>query len=141
MAAATIAEIREGLAANLVAVFGNTVNVSAYQTDPVIPPHIEVAGVDRLTYDTAAAFGLDDFIFVIQGFGGPTSRGAQEIMDGWMDRGTQSVKNAIEASRTLGGKVQDAFVISASRQRPTKFPDGTTLLTCEWQIRVLNTGA
>lgn len=140
MAAATIEEIRTGIATNLSAVYGMTVDVSPYQKDAVMPPMIEIVGVQDLTYDTAFGSGLDNIIITISGFPGPINRGAQILMDEWLGRGTNSVKNAIEADPTLGNKVQDTFVISASGQKPMKLPDGTVLLNCEWRVQVLNTG-
>ncbi len=139
--AATLAEIREGIAANLAAVFSPDVTTSAYQLEQFMPPVLYVSGPDHVTYDQAAARGLDEWIINLEGFGGPMLQGAQVVLDGWISpSGTGSVKAAIEADRTLGGKVMDTHVMAVSSYRFTKFADGTALLGAEWQIRVLNQG-
>jgi hypothetical protein len=139
--AATIKEIREGLAANLAAVFQPDVTTSAYQLEQFMPPTIMVMGPDQVSYDRAMASGLDEITMLVQGFGGPMLQGAQNNLDEWVSRGPLSVKNAIETDRTLGGKVMDLQVASMSSYRFNKFADGTVLLGCEWSIRVFNRGA
>src|SRR3954471_19582033 len=133
MAAATVEEIRAGIAANLTAVYGQSVNVQPYQQEAVFPPLIEVVGVTDITYDMLAGNGLDDITMMVQGFPGLINQGAQILMDTWLGRGTGSVKNAIEVDRTLGGKIQNLTVTSASGQKPMKNTDGTFLLNCERQ--------
>lgn len=139
--AATIAEIREGLRANLSAVFTPDVTTSAYQLEQFFPPCIMVMGPDQMSYDRAMASGLDEITMLVQAFGGPTLQGAQTNLDEWVSRGPLSVKNAIEVDRTLGGKVLDLQVTGMGSYRFNKFADGTVLLGCEWSIRVLNQGA
>lgn len=140
--AATVAEIRAGIAANLAAVFEPNVTVSAYMLDPVLPPVLQVMGMDSVSYDSSSHRGLDTWTFHLQGLGGPMSQGAQMVLDDWLNpTGALSVKAAVEAGRTLGGKVQDCWVIGASDYRLNKLSDATVLLGCEWQIRVLNVGA
>ncbi len=140
--AATLAEIRQGLANNLDAVFGNTVQTSAYQLEQLMPPTIMVMGPDQVMYDRAFQRGMDEFIILIQGFGGTMLQGAQVVMDEWIaSTGSLSVKGAIEADRSLGGKVFDLQVMTMSSYRLFKFADGTVLLGCEFTVRVLNSGA
>ncbi len=140
---ATLAEIREQIAANLDAAYGMTVQTSAYQLEQITPPTLQVLGLDSVNYDTAFGRGVDDWTITLQGMVGPTlDRGAQAILDGWLNgSGSLSVKAAVEADRTLGGKVFDSEVMSAGNYRQIKLTDGTVLLGCEWQIRVLNRGA
>lgn len=140
MAAASLEDIRAGIAANLSATFSPSVNISPYQLETVMPPLIEVVGLLDTNYDLAAASGVDELMIAVDGFPGPISRGAQIVMDTWLARGATSVKNAIETDRTLGGIVHDCFVMSASGQKPQKNTDGTVLLNCEWRVRVLNKG-
>ncbi len=142
MAAATLAEIRQGIADNLDDVFGTTVQTSAYQLEQLMPPTIMVMGPDQVMYDRAMGMGMDEFIILIQGFGGTMLQGAQVVMDEWISAtGTLSVKRAIESDKTLGGKVFDLQVMTMSSYRLFKFADGTVLLGCEWTTRVLNMGA
>ena len=142
MAAATLAEIREGLAAALFDAYGDTVQTNAYELLSLHPPTLHVVGIQRVMYDEAAASGLDEWTLTIQGLAGPTfDQGAQVTLDKWLDRGAMSVKNALEADRTLGGKVMDLAVTEAGSYRRIKLEDGTMLPSCEWTVRVLNRGA
>lgn len=140
--ATTLAEIREALAANLAAAFGGDVQTSPYDLETITPPTLQVL-MESVDYDVAGARGIDEWTLRIQGFGGPlVSRGAQVVLDGWLDpAGGSCVKAAIEADRSLGGKVQDCVVDEAGSYRRYKFEDGTVLLGCEWKVRVLNRGA
>lgn len=142
MAAATLAEIRTGIAAALFDVYGETVQTNAYQLEQIHPPTLHVIGIQRVMYDEASASGMDEWELTIQGLAGPTfDEGAQVVLDQWLDRGTLSVKNAVEADRTLGGKVMDTAVTEAGSYRRIKLEDGTVLPSCEWTVRVLNRGA
>lgn len=138
---ATLAEIRQAIADNLDAVYGATVQTSAYQLEQIMPPTIMVMGPDQVMFDRAMAVGMDEYIILVQGFGGTMLQGAQVVMDEWIGRGPLSVKSAIEADTTLGGKVFDLQVVAMSSYRLFRFADGTVLLGCEWQTRVLNSGA
>lgn len=139
--AATLTQIRAGLAANLSASLTD-VTIKAYQLEQFMPPTIMVMGPDHVTYDQAAARGLDEWIINIEGYGGFMFQAAQDTLDSWITpTGTQSVKLAIESDRTLGGIVMDTHVMAVSAYRMTKFADGTALLGAEWQVRVLNRGA
>lgn len=144
--AATIEQIRQGLATNLAScrtlADSTTVPVSAYMLDGVPPPLIQVMGPDDVNYDQAAARGMDEVLIAVQAFGGPMTIGAQQVLDEWLKpTGTRSIKAAIESDRTLGGIVQDAVVTKASGYRQYKMSDATVVLGCEWQVRVLNSGA
>jgi hypothetical protein len=141
--AATLQEIREGLAANMAAVYTPDVTTSAYTLEQFVPPVIQVIGLDNVNYDMAFGRGVDEWHITIQGLVGPTlDQAAQARLDGWLTgHGATSVKVAIEADRTLGGKVYDTEVMSAGNYRQIKLTDGTVLLGCEWNVRVLNRGA
>lgn len=143
MAAATIAEIRQGIADNLADAFGADVQTSAYELEQVFPPSIMVVAVDRVNFDEAGIRGLDEITLTLRGFGGQLiNRGAQVVLDSWLNTsGATSVKAAVESDRTLGGKVEDTVVIDAGNYRRFKLEDATVLLGVEWSVRVLNRGA
>jgi hypothetical protein len=135
-------EIREGLAANMAAIYGGTVQVSAYELEQPTPPTLHVLGIEQIVYDRAYARGMDEVTITVQGLGGPMAQGAQIKLDEWLaPTGSTSVKAAIESERTLGGKVMDTVVTGASNYRLFKLADQTVVRGVEWQIRVLNSGA
>src|SRR5690348_11943650 len=109
--AATPAQMRAGIAANLAAVFTN-VQVSAYRLDTPSDQCLQVIGTDEVEYDQLMQRGLDNWTFQVQALAGsPVSQNAQELLDTWKEpSGSNSVKAAIESDRSLGGLVQDLTV-------------------------------
>ncbi len=136
---ATVAEIRAGLAANLAAITG--VQISAYMLDRPEPPTIQIIG-PATTYDLALGRGLDEWMIVVQGMVGAIADiGSAVVLDRWVESsGATSVKAAIEADKTLGGKVQDVRVMSQDPYQRFQIPDRGEVLGCEWQVQVFNRG-
>lgn len=139
---AKLEDIRAGIAANIKAALGD-VQCTGYLITNALAPAFEVE-LERIVYDGAMSRGLDEWFFTIRGFAASgTDRAAQMRMDAWIDStGSQSVKTALEADRTLGGSVGDARVTQLGRVQafsPVNSP-GTTLFGAEWTLRVLAAG-
>ena len=111
--AVTISEIRDGLATRLATITG-------LRQSPDLPdnpnPPIAVVGPNTVAYDTAFQGGLTTYTFVITVIVARVSeRQAQARLDAYASTsGNQSIKEAIEGDRTLGGKVADVRVTEMS---------------------------
>ncbi len=140
--AATLAEIRAGIAANLAAVYGVTVQTNAYALGNPTPPTIEVLGPEDVEYDQSLARGLDRWTLTVRGLVGDVADvGAQVNLDLWIaGTGTDSVKAAIEADKTLGGKVESLWVESCTGYQIYQLDNRGTALGAEWSVVVFNTG-
>lgn len=138
---ATLAQIREGLAANLATL--DDVQVSPYMLDSPTPPTLQVMGPDQVTYDLAMRGGLDEWTMIVQGFaGGATDKGAQILLDEWISAvGAKSVKAALESDITLGGLIPGLNVQNASGYRIYQLENRAAALGCEWQVTVYNPGS
>lgn len=141
MAAATLAEIREGLRVRLATI--PNVQTSAYMLDQPVAPSFQVMGPEEITYDVTMQRGLDLFRITIHGYqGSPTDIGSQTALDEWLNStGASSVKYAINADHTLGGLVQSARVASSTGYRPYDLPNLGRVLGAEWVVEVFNRGA
>jgi hypothetical protein len=139
---ATLAEIRAGIAANLAAVFGVTVQTNAYALGNPTPPTIEVIGPEDVEYDQSMARGLDMWTLKVRGLvGDAADQGAQVNLDLWIaGSGADSVKTAIEADKTLGGKVESLWVESCTGYQLYQLPNNISVLGAEWSVVVFNTG-
>ena len=133
---ADISTIREGLARNLERI--RDIQVSAYMLASPTPPaiHIFPASID---YDFGMNRGLDIVHFTVEAlvaFG--LDQGGQIRMDRLLaPTGMQSVKESIEADRTLGQMVQDLRVERMSRYRVEAIPNqNDPALVAEWLVRV-----
>lgn len=144
MAAATLAQIREGLRVRLATI--PNVQTSAYMLGQVTPPTLQVMGPDEVQYDLAFHRGLDQWTLIVQGFVGAVADvGAQTNLDLWLaPSGSLSVKAAIEGDRSaagaLGGLVQDLTVTTSSGYRIYQLDNSGPVLGAEWTVSVLNTG-
>jgi hypothetical protein len=103
---ASVSQIRQGIATNLGSISG--LRVSAIVPDNPNPPvaFIEPQGV---SYDTTFGRGMDEFDFDVTVLVQRSTdvRTAQNLLDGYIQSsGSQSVKQAIELDRKLGGLVQ-----------------------------------
>lgn len=138
MANATLAQIREGLRAQLASAFSTSAQVLAYQSPSPKVPTIQVMGPDAVEYDEAMARGLDRWTIVIQAFSGsPESRAAQEVLDAWLaPSGGTSVKAAVESDITLGGVVASARVARSSGYRMYDIPGSGQVLGAEFFVDV-----
>lgn len=140
MAAPTIAELRAGLATNLGTIAD--VQVSAYMLSSPTPPAAHVFP-EEVTYDKAMQRGLDLYTFTVQMFVGLVSDiGAQKKLDTFLaPTGATSVKAAIEADRTLGGKCDDLRVTTATGYKVYQLAGQTgAVLGAEWSVTIMAIG-
>jgi hypothetical protein len=104
---ASMQEIREALAEAMADIEG--LRTSAFVPDAPRPP-IAVVMPDRIEYDLNARRGADTFFFTVTLLASRADeRAAQQNLDQYLV-GANSVKKAIEADRTLGGKVNTCRV-------------------------------
>jgi hypothetical protein len=133
---ATIAQIREGLAANLSTISG--IQISAYLLASPTPPAIHVVP-SSIAYDRTFARGIDRVEMTVQAFVGMgLDQGAQIALDELLaPTGARSVKTAIEADKTLGGVVQDVWVSAMSGYNVVIVQGGQQqMLSADWAIQV-----
>lgn len=139
---ATLAQIREGIRANLAANLSlgayTDPQISGYALSPGTLPSIQVLGPAGIEYDKAMGRGHDDYEITVQAIVAlTTDRGAQELLDRMLDpSGAASVKTAIEADRTLGGVVDHTWVVSATGYRQYSTTQGEAL-GCEFTVAVI----
>lgn len=138
---ADMAQIREGLRANLAAIDG--CQVSAYILEQPTPPTLMVVGPDEVTYDLSMHRGLDHLIIVVQGLvGSPSDVGRQKTLDKWLaPTGATSVKAAVESDITLGGLSVAARVARVSGYRIYPLPNSGATLGAEWFVAIHNPGS
>ena len=144
-----LAEIRQALAAALVARVGDVMQVSAYVLSSPNPPTITVFPAST-QYDLAMAntfstmgttrAGTDKWVFTVRAYVAEMNDvGAQQLLDRFLEpSGGLSVKEAIEVDGSLGGLVDDASVVSMSGYTQYQI-DGVTgpVLGAEWSVEVL----
>lgn len=130
-----MAQIREGLAANLASISG--VQVSAYMLASPTPPAIHVVP-SRIAYDKAMARGTDEVTMTVQAYVAlGLDRSAQSALDELLaPSGSRSVKTAIEADRTLGGVVQHVWVSEMSGYNVVSVPERGQMLSADWTVVV-----
>src|SRR3989304_8197476 len=118
---ATVAEIREGLRANLATITG--CQVSAYMLSQPTTPCLYVVPGD-IEFDQAMQRGMDRWTFRVVALAGLASDiGAQKKLDEFLaPSGATSVKAAGEADRTLGGVVDALRVTAPTGSRPYRHP-------------------
>ena len=112
-----------------------SVQVSARALANPTPPAIQIVpGPSRQA--AMGTSGFDTFELVVTGFVAfTTDLGSQHELDGMYDR----IKIALEADGTLGGTVDDVFVMEASGYRMINRPDNSSLLTSDFTVTVLAT--
>jgi hypothetical protein len=131
---ATIAQMRDGIAANLMTITG-------LRTTTTIPdnpqPPVAIIQPNTINYDRTFARGLDEYNFVVTVIVGRASeRQAQRLLDLFCaGSGSSSVKTAIESNRTLTGLIQDLRV-SAMRNYGTIAIGEVTYLAAEFDLVV-----
>jgi len=105
----SITQIRTALATNLGTISG--LRTAAEVPDNPSPP-IAIVNLDSVTYDQAYAKGMTNYNFTITVVVGRTAeREAQRKLDGYITPGANSVKNAIESDKTLGGYAYDCRAV------------------------------
>lgn len=120
------------------------VNGDGYLMSPVQPPCFEVDFPgDAFVFNRTHGGNTNELTILVRGIVqiGDTTE-AQKDMDDWLEpSGATSVKALLEADKTLGGKIDNLFVRSASAPRPLATPDkpNAGLLAAEWTVDVILT--
>ena len=128
-----LADIRTALATALGTVTG--LRSSATVPDNPRPP-IAVIIPDRIDFDLNARRGADRFMFTVTVIvGRADDRTAQNRLDGFIV-GENSVKRAIEADRTLGGKV-DTCRVTEMRNYSSLTIGEVVYLSAEFVVEVV----
>jgi hypothetical protein len=122
---ASISELRAGIAANLATIPG-------LRSAPEIPdnpnPPVAIVSLDSVTYDRAYAKGMVDYNFTVTVIvGRAAERIAQRTLDTYISTGQNSIKNAIELDKSLGGKAFDCRVTSLNSVGSIQLNDNTYL--------------
>jgi hypothetical protein len=130
----SISQIRTALAANLATIPG--LRTAAEIPDLPNPP-IAVVSLDSVTYDQAYAKGMTNYNFTVTVIVGRSAeREAQRKLDAYISPGTNSVKNAIESNKTLGGYAYDCRVVSMNSVGSLTISD-TTYLAADFSVTVI----
>lgn len=130
----TVSALRKGLADNLS-------KVPKLRTSPTVPdqvnPPIAVVMPGTVTFDRSFARGLDEYEFtVLVIVGRVDERSSQNTLDAFCDpSGAGSIKQAIEADRTLGGAAQTLRVTQMRSYQQLNAGD-TTYLAAEFVVQV-----
>lgn len=128
-----LADIRTALAAALGGVSG--LRSSATVPDNPRPP-IAVVMPSRIDYDLNANRGADRYFFSVTVIvGRADDRTAQNRLDGFIV-GPNSVKKAVEADRTLGGKVNTCRVTEMRNYASITIGE-TVYLAAEFSVEVI----
>lgn len=138
---ASLADIRAGLRANLIAAGYDDVNLYV-QPSPALPC-IEIdLDPEGMDYDLAFKRGLDMVRMIVravhpQGLDLAT----QVTLDAYIDGATATdVKTAIETDPTLGGAASSIRVTSVQPRRYKSELTGDLLMCMEWAVTVWATG-
>jgi hypothetical protein len=130
----SITQIRSALATNLSTISG--LRTAAEIPDLPNPP-VAVVSLDSVNYDQAFAKGMTSYTFTITVIVGRSAeREAQRKLDGYITPGANSVKNAIESDKTLGGYAYDCRVVSMNSVGSVTISD-TTYLAADFTVTVI----
>jgi hypothetical protein len=134
---ATVSELRTGLANRLATISG--LRASAQLPEQPTPPQA-VVYPQRITYDGAFRRGHDEYTFTILVIVGRAGeRTAQTALDAYCNgTGASSIKTAVEADSTLGGKAIDCRVTDMTGQGSLQVGDAS-YITAEFTVTVLAT--
>lgn len=132
---ASMADIREALAANLSAL-ATAKQVSAYRLDNPTPPTLQVSGFAEM--EPTTFHGGWTIEMIVQGFVGKTTdKGSQLLLDKWLAPwDDESVVAAIEADKQLGGAVSDLGVSRIDGSTIFTLPNGSTVFGSTWHVQV-----
>ena len=130
-----ISAIREALASSLLTIPG--MQISAWQLANATPPCAQISR-GPVDYDQAMQGGVHRPNFTVTAYVALVSdQGAQRLLDRYLAAdGDLSVKQAIEADRTLGGLVQDLHVTGATGEQPYARDQGGPVLGSDWTVEV-----
>jgi hypothetical protein len=130
----SITAIRTALANNLGTISG--LRTAAEIPDLPNPP-IAVVSLDSVTYDQAYAKGMTTYTFTVTVIVGRSAeREAQRKLDGYISTGANSIKNAVESDKTLGGYAYDCRVVSMNSVGSVTISD-TTYLAADFSVTVI----
>jgi hypothetical protein len=130
----SISLIRTGLATNLATIAG--LRTSAEVPDLPNPP-VAIVALTNVSYDRAFADGLTNYTFTVTVIvGRAAEREAQRKLDAYITPGANSVKNAIESDKTLGGYAYDCRVVSMDSVGSLTISD-TTYLAADFTVAVI----
>ena len=130
----SISLIRSGLATNLATIPG--LRTSAEVPDLPNPP-VAIVALTNVSYDRAFADGLTNYTFTVTVIvGRAAEREAQRKLDAYITPGANSVKNAIESDKTLGGYAYDCRVVSMDSVGSLTISD-TTYLAADFTVSVI----
>jgi hypothetical protein len=130
----SIGQIRTALATNLATISG--LRTAAEIPDLPNPP-IAIVSLESVTYDQAYAKGMTNYTFTVTVVVGRSAeREAQRKLDGYISPGANSVKNAIESDKTLGGYAYDCRVVSMNSVGSVTISD-TTYLAADFTVTVI----
>jgi len=131
---ASISDIRAGIAANLATIPG--LRSAAEIPDNPNPP-VAIVSLDSVNYDRAYAKGMVDYSFTVTVIVGRSAeRIAQRTLDTYISTGQNSIKNAIELDKSLGGKAYDCRVASLNSIGSIQLNDNT-YLAADFTVTVL----
>ena len=132
---ASIAELRNGLAANLATIPG--LRTAATVPDNPNPP-IAIVSLKRVEYHQDFKRGMTEYTFAVQVVVGRVDeRTAQRNLDAYCSStGDSSVILAVESDRSLGGKAFDCIVTEMTSYGSMVISD-ITYLAIEFNVRVL----
>ena len=119
------------------------VQVNAYALSQPTPPGLQILP-PGVVYDKAMHRGLDEWTVMVQGFVSfSTDVGSQVLLDQLCaSTGSNSVKAALEADRTLGGVVETLHVLEQSPGSVVSLPNTSgQMLLVEWKVQVLARGS
>jgi hypothetical protein len=130
----SISQIRTRLATNLATISG--LRTAAEVPDLPNPP-VAIVALNNVSYDRAYAKGMTSYTFIITVVVGRSAeREAQRKLDGYISPGANSVKNAIESDKTLGGYAYDCRVVSMDSVGSLTISD-TTYLAADFTVTVI----
>jgi hypothetical protein len=130
----SITAIRTALATNLATISG--LRTAAEVPDLPNPP-VAIVNLDSVTYDQAFAKGMTNYNFTITVIVGRSAeREAQRKLDAYISVGANSVKNAVESDKTLGGYAYDCRVVSLNSVGSVTISD-TTYLAADFTVTVI----
>jgi hypothetical protein len=132
--AGTASDLHTALGVRLATITG--LRVADHLPEQLNPP-IAVIQLQSVTYHRAMKGGLSEWQFVISCVAGRMGeRQSQRTLDTWISYdGAGSVRAAIEADKTLGGKAQSLIVAEMIGVRPVTLGDAS-YLTCEFNVTV-----
>ena len=130
---ASVTELRTGIATAMAAI--PNLRTSATVPDSPRPP-IAVVMPDRIAYDVNANRGADRFFFTIMLLvGRADDRAAQNNLDAFLV-GANSIKAAVEADRTLGGRANTCRVTEMSNYASMNVGE-TVYLAAQFTVEVV----